>query len=351
MSRSVLVVTIGLVMFGCIFFVPDFLGKRVDALEIENLEQAAQAGISTASIALGKIYIANPNVRNYELARKCFEKAIENGVDEGYAHLGDLYAGGLGVKKDLAKARELYSVGVQRNDPVCMNYLAILYLKENDEEKAGQLMLRSADLGYRSAQLNMGCALIFGNLKLEIDNERGARFINSASAQNFAPAFFFSGFVAQHGIGCKQDFQIAIEFYKKAYEMGAGCAGIELINIAEENPSLAKKNNIDLDSVKAQTYKYCLRSAKSGNIDDLVRIQHFLRNGIGGPINVALAEEIRSNARITLKRGVEEGSVFSKFYLGLSSLEDGDDNGLALIEDAAKSNFQPAKNYLAKRKP
>jgi len=111
--------------------------------------------------AMGKCYhLLNDRKKSIET----YERALD--CPFTYGHLGICYQHGVTVEKDIKKALEFYTIGIEKKDPVCM-YLKGLLLLEGDEEGAMSLIDKSTMMGYLPP-------LIF--LKGHYRNERNEKF-------------------------------------------------------------------------------------------------------------------------------------------------------------------------------
>ena len=73
------------------------------------LQAAAKEGYGEACYLLGRMYRYGLGTeKNYEVARRMFERGMEYGYTYGEAQLGEMYEYGLGVQKDMAKAVGYY---------------------------------------------------------------------------------------------------------------------------------------------------------------------------------------------------------------------------------------------------
>ena len=79
------------------------------------LQSAAKEGYGEACYLLGRMYCGGLGTeKNYEVARRMFERGMEYGCPYGEAQLGEMYENGLGVQKDMAKAVEYYRKSAAR---------------------------------------------------------------------------------------------------------------------------------------------------------------------------------------------------------------------------------------------
>lgn len=116
---------------------------------------------------LGYLYQNGLGVKkDYAKAMELYQKAADKGLMAAVNNVGYMYYRGLGVKKDLDKARELFEKGAQTNEPSAQSNLGWLYLRhhksQKDYETAVDLLAQAASTGLPAARLNLGYALEYG---------------------------------------------------------------------------------------------------------------------------------------------------------------------------------------------
>ena len=96
---------------------------------------------------------------NNEEAARWFEIAAKKGIVPAQFRLGTLYEKGLGVKRDLAAARELYRAAADKGHGKAMHNLAVLYAEgvdgKPDYNAAAQWFRKAADRGVTDSQYNL----------------------------------------------------------------------------------------------------------------------------------------------------------------------------------------------------
>ncbi len=88
---------------------------------------------------------------NNEEAAYWLQRAAKQGLAPAQFRLGGLYEKGLGVKKDLATARDLYLAAAEKGNGKAMHNLAVLYAEgvdgPPDYNKASVWFHKAADHG------------------------------------------------------------------------------------------------------------------------------------------------------------------------------------------------------------
>ena len=96
-------------------------------------EQAAQQGFASAMYNLGFMYYDGEGVEQlYEKAIEYYEPAAHLGHSDAQYNLGRMYATGEGVAKDFAKAKALWTTSAAQGDESSLT--ALEWLKEQHEQ-------------------------------------------------------------------------------------------------------------------------------------------------------------------------------------------------------------------------
>jgi localization factor PodJL len=87
------------------------------------------------------------------------ERAAKQGLAPAQFRLGGLYEKGIGVRKDLLRARDLYLAAAQKGNAKAMHNLAVLYAEgvsgTPDYESAATWFRKAADHGVKDSQFNL----------------------------------------------------------------------------------------------------------------------------------------------------------------------------------------------------
>src|SRR5579863_5083081 len=92
-----------------------------------------------------------------------FQKACEGGSGDGCENLGNLYALGQGVDKNIAKAAELYTHGCELGGAGACNEVGVLRLNAGDVAAAVQLFQKSCEGGSSLGCSNLGAQYLSGS--------------------------------------------------------------------------------------------------------------------------------------------------------------------------------------------
>lgn len=132
---------------------------------IEWFEKSSRSGNPDALIAIGDIWRdRDDGKRNFKLAKKTYQDALDAGNSEGAAKIAYLLEGGHESSGDiLADAKEvikLYTIAADANVPWAVDKLGEIYrngdyLVDQDISRAAQLFEKSVALGHTPSYLNL----------------------------------------------------------------------------------------------------------------------------------------------------------------------------------------------------
>jgi len=129
---------------------------------------------------------------DYKTAIQKWEVLIRQGNPEGQYFLGEMYAQGKGVARDITKAFNLYAEAAQKNHIAAQDKLGMLYATgegvARDFIKAGYWWTKAAEGGLMSAQLNLGKLYYFYGIAGEKNPDMARKWLASAARQGSAHA-------------------------------------------------------------------------------------------------------------------------------------------------------------------
>jgi localization factor PodJL len=126
------------------------------------LRAAALAGDPAAAYEVASRFAEGRGVaQSHEEEAFWLERAADQGLAPAQFRLGGLYEKGIGVRKDLVRARDLYLAASQRGNGKAMHNLAVLYAEgvngngTPDYEAAVAWFRKAADRGIKDSQYNL----------------------------------------------------------------------------------------------------------------------------------------------------------------------------------------------------
>ena len=116
----------------------------------------------------------NENLFEYKEAFKWFEVAFQMIVSKTTVNnLGICFLKGIGVPKNIEKAKEIFEIGIQNNDPNSMYHMGFI-LENTNSEQSFKFYKEAAYKGHHHAQYHYAC------LMNDKDHEESAKFFKLA---------------------------------------------------------------------------------------------------------------------------------------------------------------------------
>jgi hypothetical protein len=169
--------------------------------------------------------------KNFTLAREIWEPIAEASDAEAEAWLGALYANGLGVTKDSARAFAYYLRSAEHGNPLAANNVGAMYAKGEgvaaDPARGASWFLRAAESGDALGQFNYAVMLTKGN-GVATDLAEAVRWYRAAAEGGHYPSQARLGYCCAKGLGTAVDPVEAFVWLTLASRHGVGLAMAEL---------------------------------------------------------------------------------------------------------------------------
>lgn len=181
-----------------------------------------------ARIALGFLYYHGQGVKkDAAKAKELFDAVITDGFEEAYLGKGSVAMD----EKNYAEALKHYTKAAAGEEPVyvadAMRELGWMYSQglgvKQDHVKALEWYQKAADLGAAAAMNNIGYMYQNG-FGVKADYIQAAKWYDKAANLGQAEAMMHLGFMYFQGFGVKQDYAKAMEWNKKAADLGEAVA-------------------------------------------------------------------------------------------------------------------------------
>lgn len=187
--------------------------------------KASANGQAAAQFFLGMFLLgsdADSVRRDAKTAIGWLERAAGQKFYRAHHQLADVYLTGLGVSRDVAKARLWLLKASQDGDPVSSYRLAIMAekgegLEKPDPDEALKLYLKAAAEGLPDAMVYLGRMHQTG-VRGEPDLGKAREYYENAEKLKSAEARFRLGQLHQYGLGVKKDEARAVFYYRKGAE-------------------------------------------------------------------------------------------------------------------------------------
>lgn len=167
-----------------------------NALALRYFTQSAEKGYLPAQKLLAHYYLS---VNEPAQAMTWFKKAAAANDTRAQMFCAAAYLHGFGVNKNEDSAQHYYIEAAKKGEPIAQYALGKRFLESRDgrNKKLGLIWLtKSAEKGNPKAQLQLADMYINGTLVAK-DPIKGKTLMESAAAQNFYPAMFALGTLAQ----------------------------------------------------------------------------------------------------------------------------------------------------------
>ncbi len=242
------------------------IGVKKDLVESSKWYfKGANQGNASSQANIAFAYMNGVGIdKDYKKALYWSKKSIDNGSEYGKLVFAEIYKKGYGVKKNHKKALNLFLDTFNSSEEKYIKNIAALNIADlynfgqgvsNDQEKAFEWYLRSAELGNTPAQTQVG--FMFQNAEgIEQDYIKAFEWYKKASKKGNVMAIRNLGTLYQNGYGVEQDLERAIDLFVKAANLGSGAAMYNLAITYE------KGMGVQRDERKA--FEWYLKSAKAG---------------------------------------------------------------------------------------
>ena len=167
---------------------------------------------STLAVALYKKAVEKGNkdiVAQHEKLAEKKENLFSNAL------MYELYANGVGVRPDLAKAATYQEVLAEAGDAMRQYRLALYYMNIDRADRAAKWFKAAAEQDVPGALYYYGYLLHKG-MGIGQDKGKGIEMMQKAEEKGFLAADYQLGMAYHDGDGVAQDYQKAVEYLKKA---------------------------------------------------------------------------------------------------------------------------------------
>jgi TPR repeat protein len=177
--------------------------------------------------------------KDYTTARLIWEKLVADGEGDGdvEAWLGALYANGLGVERNSARAFGHYLKSAESGNVLAANNVAVMYAQGEgtavDPKQALAWFRASAEAGDLVGQFNYAVALTKG-IGQDRDLPQAVRWYRKAAERGHYPSQARLGFCLAKGLGAEIDRVAAFRWLLAATQHGVSQAETALQEVLHE---------------------------------------------------------------------------------------------------------------------
>ena len=275
---------------------------------IKMLNLAHEKGDVEAAYYLGQFY-ANGYLVEKDMAKafEWFKQAAENGYSDGINNLALCYMYGRGTEKNYEEAVEWLEKAVEADHAEAYYNLGYCYYHGYGVEKdcgvAVKFYTQAAEKGYGLAKSKLAWCYIFG-IGIRQDWDKAFELFSQAVDENDEPdAMHGLSYCYRHGYGVEKDEEMAMEWDFQAAYNGHAEAQYEVAVHCER----VKQENSDYGDAK----EYYLASANNGYVRAKVKVGLYYFHGAGG-----FEKDPETAVKWFRKAAEEDDYGEAQYYLG-----------------------------------
>lgn len=224
---------------------------RNETLAQRFLHQAADAGHDTSCHELGKLIFSGQATGDAAgkdrtaAALGYWTRAADNGHMAASYDLAHLYATGLHVERDDAKAAQLYAQAAGKGMPEAHRALGTAYLHgrgvDQDDARAAAHFRQAADAGLAAAQFDLGACYMMGRGVARDAQQAAQFFFLAAETGGIAEAQLCLAQLFERGEGVPADRSKAVQYYQLAADAGLQDAQLALQRLGVASAGLKEE--------------------------------------------------------------------------------------------------------------
>ena len=188
--------------------------KKDENQESYWLKKAANQNYSVAELSLGMYCLRNGENDD---AVRYFNKAKQRGVADALFALGQCYEFGLGVKRNLDQADELYREAEKNGSVLAIGIIGLQHLEKGDFSNAIRIIEKGAGMGEPFSSLLLGECYLNG-LGVKKDPVRAFEICRTVALSGDPMGLYALGCCHEYGLGTETNYIEAVKVFLKASE-------------------------------------------------------------------------------------------------------------------------------------
>ena len=227
---------------------------------------------------LGRAYDMD---RNYEQARRWYQKAVDLGNSHAYSNMAWLAIYGNGEPQDMQKGMRMMERAATSGNAYAQASLGWIYREgyggiSKNHKVAFDWYMKAALQGYANAQASVGYLYREG-LGVDRDPVKSLDFYRRAALQGDVNAMGSVGYALQNGLGAEVDFEEARYWYERAVEKNDVYSLSALAWLYREGKGVGQDYGRALELYR--------RAAEKNDVNGMSSLGYMAQYGLGMPVN------------------------------------------------------------------
>ncbi|MBX9456255.1 MAG: SEL1-like repeat protein [Rhizobium sp.] len=219
--------------------------------------------------------------RNYEQARRWYQKSVDLGNSYAYSNMAWLAIYGNGETQDMQKGMRMMERAANAGNSYAQASLGWIYREgyggiAKNHKLAFDWYMKAALQDYANAQASVGYLLREG-LGVDRDHAKSLEFYRKAALQGDVNAMGSVGYALQNGLGTAVNFEEARYWYEKGVEKNDAYSLSALAWLYREGRGVEQDYGRALDLYR--------RAAEKNDVNGMSSLGYMAQYGLGMPVN------------------------------------------------------------------
>ena len=242
----------------------DSLGKQKD---VAYIYYKATKGDAKNQYFAGRLFQEGVGFdKDFDKAFDFFQKSAAQGFDKAEIALGDMYAEGKSVKRNMRMAVKHYLKAAQEGDPEALERLKELNVEKQLDPNSLEYLSYKALTGEATNQYELYQKYYTGS-GVPVDYERALKYCQEAASKGYEKAMMAMANFYTKGILVDRDPKTAFDWYRRAALVGNDSAKFMLAEM------YSMGEGVDKDETRA--VRYYLSAANSGVESAMKRLNQY----------------------------------------------------------------------------
>ena len=225
----------------------------------------------------GYLYSKMPGQSNKKMAFRCFDAAASSLDPKAVKNLGCCYFSHIGVNKDIARAKKMFTWAMNRGDVDAMYMLARCYKDVEDEKTALVYYKKAADAKVPGALTFLGLCYEEGSFGVEKDEKMAVAYLKAAAqAKDYLGMTYYARCLITGIGGTKTNAEEAISLLEEAAQDGCVEAVVYLAYCYANGIGIESKTDEQVKAAQKQARTLYAQAEKASSNHFVCKIQRHL---------------------------------------------------------------------------